>query len=174
MTKKTERSKALVLIDGSNTYFAQKLSGIWLDWVKVKKYLESKFQVVEFRYYVGLRKDDRRMGKFISKLDKIYFKIISKPVKIISDQLGGRREKADFDVEITVDALLQRDVYDDLVVFSGDSDFLYLYKYLLKSGKKVVVYSTRKTIAWEIKTRIKYCLFEDVQSLTTRKEFDKL
>ena len=36
------KDKAIVFIDGSNIYFAQKKMGKWLDWVKVKKYYGQK------------------------------------------------------------------------------------------------------------------------------------
>lgn len=36
------KSRTIVFIDGSNTYFAQKKSGFWLDWVKVRRFFEKQ------------------------------------------------------------------------------------------------------------------------------------
>ena len=172
--KKAKKLKALVLIDGSNTYFAQKLTGKWLDWVRVKKYLESIYKISEFRYYLSYRPNDQRTAKFILKLKRIGFTLVTKPIKIIIDQTGARREKANFDVEITADALLSLKKYTSLILFSGDSDFLYLRNILMKNKKKVEVFSTRKTLAWELKLKVKYYFFEDIRDLTKEKDFDKL
>lgn len=100
--------------------------GKWLDWVKVSKYLSKNFQVLEIRYYVGLRRDDHKMQQFLKKLRKINFKVISKPVKKIIDETGREIEKANFDVEITGDVLESVDDLDTVMLFSGDSDFEYL------------------------------------------------
>ena len=77
-------------------------------------------------YYVGLRKGDFRMKKFLSKLRKIGFKVVTKPVKKIIDETGRRLEKASFDVEITGDVLESMEEAEVIILFSGDSDFAYL------------------------------------------------
>jgi len=60
--------KTVVFIDGSNIYFAQKKMGKWLDWVKVWRFLKRQYEVIEFRYYAGLRKNDKKARKFLKKL----------------------------------------------------------------------------------------------------------
>ena len=59
--------------------------------------------------------------------------------------------KANFDVEMTADILLEKFKLDEIIIFSGDSDFRYLVKKLKDAGLKVVVFSSRKTISWELK-----------------------
>jgi len=44
-----------VFIDGSNIYFAQRKMGKWLDWVKVKRFLEKQYKILDFKYYAGVR-----------------------------------------------------------------------------------------------------------------------
>ncbi|MCL5676023.1 MAG: NYN domain-containing protein [Patescibacteria group bacterium] len=71
--------------------------------------------------------------------------------------------KSNCDVEMAIDAVLDVNTFDVLVLFSGDSDFVYLIKVLQNQfQKKVVVYSSRKTIAWELKlTANDYFFLED-------------
>lgn len=166
--------KIIVLIDGSNIYFAQKKSGYWLDWVKVKKYFGEQYSVLEYRYYIGLRKNDNGMRKFLKKLKKIKFNLITKPVKIVYDEKGNRFEKANFDVEITADTILLSNKYDIVILFSGDSDFVYLNKILKQLKKNLIIYSTRKTLAWELKLNTKYYYFEEIEDLTKGKKFIRL
>ena len=75
-----EKLKVIVFIDGSNIYFAQKKMKKWLDWVKVKKFLEKIYHVLEYRYYVGIRSHNKNSQLFLKKLQTIGFKVITKPV----------------------------------------------------------------------------------------------
>ena len=74
------------------------------------------------------------------------FNVVEKPVKVYKD--GAR--KANFDVEMAVDAVSGLDGYNTLVIFSGDSDFEYLVKYLKQQGKVVICISCRGSIAKEL------------------------
>ena len=143
--------------------------------MKVKKYLKRNYQVIEIRYYIGVRKDDLKMKKFLKKLDKVGFKVITKPVKLIVDETGRRIEKANFDVEITGDALEISSKYDVLVLFSGDSDFAYLVNLLHKRNKKLYAFSSKKTLSWELKLKAdKYFLLENLKPLTKGRAFVKV
>lgn len=167
--------KVIVFIEGSNIYFAQKKLDVWLDWVKVKDFLEDKYKVTEIRYYIGLRKRDPKMRNFIKKLKKIGFKVIIKPVKIIIDESGRKIEKANFDVEITADILDLTPNLDRIILFSGDSDFAYLVKVLHRNKKSLEVYSSKKTLSWELKLSAdKYIYIDDLISLTKKKSFVRL
>jgi len=159
--------KVIVFIDGSNVYFAQKKSGFWLDWVKVKRFFEKQYKVLEYRYYVGLREDNHQIRKFLNKLKKIGFKTITKPVKTLIDEQNRYIEKANFDVEITADILIYLDKINIVILFSGDSDFVYLIDLIHKKDKEIYAFSSRKTLAWELKAKSdKYFLIERFLELT--------
>ena len=171
----TQKSKVIVFIDGSNIYFAQKKMGKWLDWVKVKHHLEKRHEVIEIRYYAGVRRRDPKMRSFLRKLRKIGFKVITKPVKYLLDEQGHFLEKANFDVEITGDVLKNLADANIVILFSGDSDFVYLVKLIHDENKKIYIYSSRQTIAWELKLKCdQYFLLENLPYLTKGKKFVKL
>ena len=52
---------------------------------------------------------------------------------------------------MTADILLDKAKMDEVIIFSGDSDFEYLTQKLKDSGKKVTVYASKRTISWELK-----------------------
>lgn len=167
--------KVAVFIEGSNIYFAQKKMGKWLDWLKVKKYLDKLYDVKHIYYYVGVRKNDVKILPFLRKLKRISFTIIRKQVKIIVDEIGRKIEKANFDVEITADILQILQQVDAVVLFSGDSDFHYLARLIRQHGKQLFVYSSRRTLSWELKLAAdKYFFLEDLLDLTMIKKFIKL
>lgn len=170
-----KKLKVKVFVEGSNIYFAQKKMGKWLDWVKVSGYLSKIYDVLEICYYSGVRKNDQKVQPFLRKLGKIGFTIISKPVKIITDETGRKIEKANFDVEITGDVLKSLGKVDAIILFSGDSDFDYLVKVLHEQGKQLFVYSSKKTLSWELKLSAdKHFLLEDLPYLTKGERFVKL
>jgi len=117
----------------------------------------------------------RESNRFLRKLGRIGFIIISKPVKIIVEETGRKIEKANFDVEITSDVLKSLGEVNAIVLFSGDSDFDYLVKLLHEQGKQLFVYSSKKTLSWELKLSADRCfLLEDFPNLTKGKRFVRI
>lgn len=165
--------KAKVYIDGSNTFHAQKKLGWLIDWAKTKKYLFEKHDIVEFKYYVGLKDGDEAMKSFLRFLNRAGINVVTKPLKKIlidkEDTLfayskDGYVYKANFDVEMTTDMLLETGSVNKIIIFSGDSDFAHLVKRLKSLGKDITVVSSRKTIAWELKLeKVEVIFLEDIE-----------
>jgi len=172
------RPKVKVYIDGANMFYTQKKLGWFVDWKKVKDYLQGKWEILEIRYYTGVKPDDEKMASFLRYLDNVRITPITKPIKVIKlsndhplKKLYNYSEmyKSNCDVEITTDILLERAEIDEIILFSGDSDFQYLIKKLKDLGKKVVIFSSRKTISWEIKLEAsEYIYLEDIKDQIIR------
>lgn len=167
------KQKVKIYIDGSNTFHAQKKLGWKIDWAKMKNYVSETYEVVELIYYTGLKNNDEAMKSFLRYLSKVGVGVVTKPLKKIllgkDDQLfvyskDGYIYKANFDVEMTADILLETEGVNRIIIFSGDSDFAYLVKKLNSLGKDVTVFSSRKTIAWELKLeKVEIIFLEDVE-----------
>jgi len=70
---------------------------------------------------------------------------------------------------ISFDILLDKAKTDEVIIFSGDSDFQYLCKKLKDIGKKVIIYSSRKTISWELKLEASEVFYlEDIKNQIAR------
>lgn len=165
---KTKRKlKVKVYIDGANMFYTQKKLGWLFDWEKVKSYLQSNYSVLELRFYGSFKRGKKTDKQFLNALRRIGFRIISKSLKLIEDELTGRVvPKANFDVEITRDVLYEVLLSDDspgaFVFLSGDSDFAPLIWDLKKRfKKKVFVYSSRKTLSWEMRLAASKCFYFD-------------
>ena len=160
------KPKVKVYIDGANVFYTQKKLGCSLDWQKVKDYLFQSRNVVEYRYYLGIKKDDEKIKKYLGYLDKINFVIVSKPLKVIKSDNQQLLHKCNFDVEIATDISFDRAVVDEVILFSGDSDFRYLADKIKGVGKKFTVFASRKTIAWELKlSASEYFFIEDISEI---------
>ena len=77
----TDKPKAKIYIDGANMFYAQKKLGWSFDWMKIKNYLEKDREVIELKYYVGVKEDDEEMQKYLKYLNAIGFDAFTKPLK---------------------------------------------------------------------------------------------
>jgi len=137
---------------------------------KAKDYLNAQWDVVEYRYYTGLKQEDNKMRKYLRYLNHIKFCTITKPLKKIKISESSFIYKCNFDVEITTDILLEKYSIDELILFSGDSDFNYLIDKLKNMGKKVIVFSSKKTLSWELKLKVnKVVYLENIKNHIERK-----
>ncbi|MCX6731633.1 MAG: NYN domain-containing protein [Candidatus Parcubacteria bacterium] len=165
-----EKPKIKVYIDGANMFYTQKKLEWSFDWGKIKNYIEADKEVIEWKYYVGIKDDDKKMQKYLKYLNSVGFNTFTKPLKKIKTNDTNHIYKANFDVEITVDILLDKSKIDEIIIFSGDSDFQYLIKKLKDAGKKVNIYSSRKTISWELKLGASNIFYlEDIKNQIKRK-----
>ena len=81
-----------------------------------------------------------------------------KKVKFIKDsnREKGGFHKGNLDVELTIDAVHNRDNFQSFVLFSGDSDFEALIKYMKKYRKNCVVISTKGHVSIELLKQAKF------------------
>ncbi|MCX6722791.1 MAG: NYN domain-containing protein [Candidatus Staskawiczbacteria bacterium] len=52
------KPKVKIYINGANMFYTQKKLGWSVDWKKLKDFIEDEKEVVEWRYYTGLKDDD--------------------------------------------------------------------------------------------------------------------
>ena len=57
--------KAKVYIDGANIFYAQKKMGWVLDWAKVKSFLADSHDIIEYRYYQGVKEGDGNITDYL-------------------------------------------------------------------------------------------------------------
>ena len=164
------KGRVLVIIDAANLENSVKSLGWWIDYIKLRD-LFDKENLVGIRNYCVAHNTDNQ-NNFFTFLKKNGYKLITKPLKIISTPAIEKKDirKANFDVEITVDVLERIEKFDTLVLFSGDSDFDYLIRKLRAVNKRVIVISTRKHISKElIESSNKYIELKKLRKLIERK-----
>jgi uncharacterized LabA/DUF88 family protein len=76
---------------------------------------------------------------FHSLLRDFGYKVIQKRVRWYTDEEGNRFGKADADLDLAVDALLQSENMDRVVLASGDGDFVQVVRALQNRGCRVEV-----------------------------------
>jgi uncharacterized LabA/DUF88 family protein len=135
-----DNERAAVFVDSANFEMSCRFCGLEKDYVKMDKFFfgAMKKSAKTFRFY-KVDFGGNKQRKFFDFLDIIGAKIVSKPIKVIKQKQKANEHKANFDVELAVDAVELKEKYDTAIIVSGDSDFAYLAEHLQKAGKKTVV-----------------------------------
>lgn len=139
-----------IYIDGANMFYAQQKMGWFIDWQKVRNLLEKTYSVNKTIYYTGIKSNDQKTQKFNAKLKSYGFIVKTKPLKKINLSKKEYIYKANFDVEIAVDLILDVQKFDYAILFSGDSDFKYIIEVLKKKNKQVIICSSRGALSKEL------------------------
>ena len=116
---------------------------------------------------------DRHLKRvhFYSMLEKFGYNLVLKPVKTFEDEDGNPRRKANCDVDMTFYMMRDRNLFDRIVVLSGDGDFLPVLKFLRASKKEVLILSRGPRTAKEIR-KFAGGEFRDFEYLRTHLEFE--
>ncbi|MCY3804380.1 MAG: NYN domain-containing protein [Candidatus Saccharibacteria bacterium] len=153
-----------VFIDSANLWEMQKYKRRLIDYEKLVKYIFRRFpsKKIKFFYYEAYPEEGTRsynLGdrhKFYTFLEKgLKFKVIKKPLKRINVRVGSKhfvQEKGNMDVEMTIDAVHHRHQYQQVVLLTGDSDFLSLVQYLRTRNKKVYILASQASVSEELRT----------------------
>ena len=120
-----------------------------VDYKKLYKYFKTNTKLASISFY-SARFETEPHDKFLTFLKYNGYRLVTKLVKKISISATTHLRKANFDVEIAVDAVDWLKNYDTLVLFSGYSDFAYLLRYLKRRDKKILVISERGHVSNEL------------------------
>ena len=164
--------KVIVFVDAANLESSLKDLGWHMDYKRFYNYFKNNMELLRIRFY-SASFNNKAHTNFLIVLRRTGFKLVTKKVKIIFNG-KDRINKANFDVEITLDARNFMDKYDTLVLFSGDSDFEYLIKFLRRRNKKIIVVSSRYHISKElIKCCNKYINLKILKTIFQRINYTK-
>src|SRR5919206_3180341 len=92
-----------------------------------------------------------RRVRFYQKLETFGYDLILKPVKTYVDDDGAARRKANCDVDMAFHLMRDQDQFDEVIVLSGDGDFLPVLKFLRGENKLVRIMARGPRTAREIK-----------------------
>ncbi len=172
-----------VFIDFSNLFWAIKRTdpktGARLNYdicyIKLRQFLKSQHKPTFYNVYVCQDRNPKtepyitraaKMAKFVNFLRGTGYTIVDKDLKII-----GHETKCDTDVEITMDLHKHVNDLDNIVVFTGDSDFVSAVKHFQSVGKNIHIYSFKSSLAWELKTlamqtpRVSFTLLDNLRDV---------
>lgn len=137
-----------ILIDGSNLYASGKALGMPpIDYKKVLHYFEGTIHRALYFTALPPKEDTSSLRPMIDWLDYNGWGVVQKEWKKFFDPITKTdKVKGNMDVEITTMALELAPYCTDMVFFTGDGDFRFLFETLQRRfGVRVTVVSTIKT-----------------------------
>ena len=153
----------MVFIDGDNTNISVRNNlHTTIEYKNLKNYFEhlKGFQGISFCVPFLYGKEQNDFRDYLYK--GLNFRIIGRtPKKIWNEALKRVELKTDMDTWLVVDMLKNIHLYKTAILFSGDSDFEPVVKYLCEQDKIVIVVSTRKSMSKELQkiVGIRYCFY---------------
>ncbi|MEO0080545.1 MAG: NYN domain-containing protein [candidate division WOR-3 bacterium] len=92
-------------------------------------------QECKFIAFVPYKRDDERRQRLIDALSFQGYRVVAKPVRERPDGTI----KANMDIEITLEILSMAEMLSEVVLVTGDGDFVALVDWLSKRGKRVII-----------------------------------
>jgi uncharacterized LabA/DUF88 family protein len=143
----TRSNKIALFIDGANLFTTAKALGFEIDYQRLLKEFESRATLLRALYYTTIIEDQEysSIRPLIDWLDYNGYTVVTKPTKEFIDASGRRKVSGNMAVELTVAAMEMSEHVDEMVLFSGDGDFLSLVGAMRRRGVRVTVVSTIST-----------------------------
>lgn len=178
--------KAGVYVDGSNIYHGGKKAGWMVDYGKLRAFVERKYTVSIMSYYnsTGYKQDqsgryikdpqgkyvlDEGAVRFENGLRGLGIRVITKPLKFILGDEHKPSNKTDGD--LMIDAFVEQQQWDELLLLAGDCDFEKLVKQLVSIAKPVHIFSFESRMSHELRVLafqspyVTYTRLEDMESI---------
>ncbi|MDO9231188.1 MAG: NYN domain-containing protein [bacterium] len=128
-----------------------------IDYNKLISAVTLGSEVISKSVYVGTKKtaDEKAQKSFLNYFSKSGFKVVTKECKVIRLDDGTTKNKANFDVEITLDTCchIWKRECSEVILISGDSDFAYLVDTAKELDFKITVVSSKATISTELREK---------------------
>lgn len=122
-----------------------------VDYEKLKNFFKNHGKIAYSRFYTPDFETENQTRFFYFLGKHLKYKIIAKPLKKYSDHTPEKpHRKANFDVELSIDATFYMNKFDTLILFSGDCDFEYLLKFMRGHGRIAIVFSKSGHVAKEL------------------------
>lgn len=138
--------RTYAFIDASNIIYGARSEGWFIDQKKLFDYIKKKFKSSKTFFYFGQDGKNQKQARFLRKLTSFGYILRIKPIKRY-----GRRQKANCDVDLTMDMILFKEKYDRAIVLTGDGDFIPLFEYLRKQKKEIIIIAFSKRTSRDLR-----------------------
>lgn len=138
------QQRVAILVDGQNIYLSAKARGAKPNYEAIIDLMKEREIVRAIIYNVSPIGVDQ--SKFIHAVELLGYEVKSKEPRRLPD--GSL--KADWDMQIAIDALALAGKVDVMVILTGDSDFVPLVHALKSKGVKVEIMSFPETTGKEL------------------------
>lgn len=136
------RENNFAFIDGQNLHLGTKECGWSIEHKKLRIYLRDKYNVTEAYYFLGFVSENQE--ELYSQLQRAGFILIFREHS--SAMLGKKKGNVDSDIVFSImKKVADGEVFDKIILVSGDGDYIKLVDYLIKKDKfKKILFPNKK------------------------------
>lgn len=126
-----------VFVDVQNIFFCirDKFPNCRVNYQAIKDFFSTGDALTTFTAFSCVDPENREQRGFIMRVAFIGYRVVTKPLKRMFDG----NIKANMDMEMALEILDQAPFLDEIVIISGDGDFVSLINRLVQMGKHVIV-----------------------------------
>ena len=131
--------RVVVLIDGSNLFYAASYLSLEIDYVKLLRCLVNNRRLVRAYFYTGVDRTNEKQQGFLHWMRRNGYRVVTKDLI----QFPDGSKKANVQVEIAVDMMTLADHCDTIVLLTGDGNLAYAANAIAYRGVQVELVSLR-------------------------------
>ncbi|MDX2240190.1 MAG: NYN domain-containing protein [Leptolyngbyaceae cyanobacterium bins.302] len=131
--------RVVVLIDGSNLFYAASYLNLEIDYVKLLRCLVNNRRLVRAYFYTGVDRANEKQQGFLHWMRRNGYRVVAKDLI----QFPDGSKKANVQVEIAVDMMTLADYCDTMVLLSGDGTLAYAANAIAYRGVQIELVSLR-------------------------------
>ncbi len=146
LKKLIEKKRVSVYIDSANLYFSSNMAKMKIDFIHLSHWFRTHCKLTGLNFYTAYDPEEDKQLDFISELKDDGYRIVKKPLKVFKDSA----KKGNMDIELAVDCIRQKDMYDTVILLSGDGDFSYLVQALSDLGKDTIILGVGGFTSYEL------------------------
>lgn len=164
----------LAYIDGQNLYMGttQRDPEWQVDLARFRVYLEKKYHVARAYYYLGYVETGSVYESLYEEIQRTGFILVFREHN--SAMLGKKKGNVDTDIVFNImKRLYQREVFDKIVLVSGDGDYKMLVDFLIEEGRLEKVLFPKQRYASSLYNIIGEWYRADLSASDTRKKIGK-
>ena len=145
LRKLIKDKRVSVYIDSANLYFASNIAKIRIDFIHLAHWFRQHSRLTGINFYTAFDPEETKQLEFIEELKQEGYRLVTKPIKVFENS-----KKGNMDIELAVDCITQKDLYDVVILLSGDGDFSYLIQALDSMGKDTIILGVGGFTSYEL------------------------
>lgn len=137
--KPEHHQRVVILVDGSNLFYAASYLNLEIDYIKLLHCLTHDRRLVRAYFYTGVDPSNEKQQGFLHWMRRHGYRVVAKELI----QFPDGSKKANLEVEMAIDMMMLAKYCDTLVLVSGDGDLTYAVNQVAYQGTRIELVSLR-------------------------------
>lgn len=137
--KPENHDSVVILVDGSNLFYAASYLNLEIDYIKLLHCLTHDRRLMRAYFYTGVDPSNEKQQGFLHWMRRHGYRVVAKELI----QFPDGSKKANLEVEMAIDMMMLAHHCDTLILVSGDGDLAYAVNKVAYQGTRIEIVSLR-------------------------------